>query len=273
MVQLSDFSLFVDQAPPFPRGPAEPIPPIPDLDLEMPRVYRRPPPPPLKPAARPVRKLLEEARRSKLDGDAAGFGKNYGALTGCFQPDLQWALSCWDYLLSTQGCRFLARNSQEKLYSRGDYRVFARNDFEGLVYRAFRGCLLDFLSDPAPKTGFERFLRLNHWARLSDAYRQLEDPPDRNQRKLTGYSYLRCVPYRFLNSHHDERVYRWIRRLSSPLRQTVEWYHLSFYREEAAADRIGVEALEFRRRRWAALREIASKDILSFRLLRQIERY
>ena len=273
MVQLSDFSLLVEQAPAFPRGLAELIPPLPDLDLEMPRVYRRPAAPLLRSSRKAVRKLLHLARTAQQNGNTLEFGKTYGTLTGEFQPDLQWALSCWEFLLSTQGCRFLARNSQEKLYSRGDYRVFSRNDFEGLVYRTFRECLLNFLSEQPQNTGFERFLRKRLWARISDAYRLLEDPPDRNQRKLTAYSYLRCVPYQFLNRYHHDRVYQTISRLPFPLRRTVELYHLSFYREEAASVTAGLDGLEFRRRRWAALRVIAGKDYLSFRLLRQIERY
>ena len=273
MVQLSDFSLWVDQAPAFPRGLAEPIPSIPDLDLEMPRVVRRPAAPPLRSPRKAVRRLLHLARLARLEGNALEFGKTYGALTGEFRPDLQWALSCWDYLLSNQGCRFLARNSQEKLYSRGDYRVFGPNDFEGLVYRTFRECLIGFLSEQASRCGFERFLRQQLWARIHDSYRLLEDPPDRNQRKLTPYSYLRCVPYQFLNRYHHDRVYEVIGRLPFPLRRTVQLYHLSFYREEAAAGLAEIDNLEFRRRRWAAMRVIAEKDYLSFRLLRQIERY
>ena len=272
MVQLSDFTVLIDQAPAFPRGAAEPVPPLPDLDLEMPRVFRRPSLPPLPRRRNAIRKWVEAAAAARRDGDAGKFGKAYGALTGEFRTELQWTLSCWEYLLSTQGCRFLARTSQEKLYCRGDYRVFTRNDFEGLVYRSFRECLLGFLSQPSP-VSFERFLRERFWPSIADGYRLLEDPPDRNQRKLTPYSYLRCVPYRFLNPYHHERVYRTISRLPSRLRQPVQLYFLSFYREEAASERAGITLEEFRRRRWGALREVASEDYLSFRLLGQIERY
>jgi hypothetical protein len=273
MVQLSDFALFVEQSPLFPRGGlAEPIPPIPDFDLEMPRLYKRPSAPPLRRASRAIQKLLALAGPAYRSGDSGQFGKTYGALSSEFRADLQWILSCWDYLLSTQGCRFLARNSQEKLYSRGDYRLFGRNDFEGLVYRSFRECLVSFASQPKAM-GFERFLRDTLWTRISDGYRRLEQPADPNQRRLTAYSYLRCAPYQFLNRYHHERVYRVIRRLPFPLRQTVELYHLSFYREEAASNQAGLTPLEFRRKRWSALKAIARKDYLSFRLLRQIERY
>ena len=272
MVQLSDFSLLVEGSPAFPRSLVEPVPPIPDFDLEMPRVFRRPSPPPLPAPRRSVRQLLEQARKTQREGNAAGFGKTYGALSGEFKSDIQWALSCWEFLLSTQGCRFVARNSHEKLYARGDYRVFTWSDFEGLAYRSFRECLLLFLSQ-SPQPRFERFLRERFWASISEGYRLLEEPADRNQRKLTPYSYLRCIPYRFLNPTHQERVYRTVNRLPFKLRQPVQLFWLSFYREEAASERSGVPPEEFRRRRWAALRAVASEDYLSFRLLRQIERY
>lgn len=273
MVQLSDFALFLEQSPLFPRGGlAEPIPPIPDFSQEMPRLYKRPSPPPLRRASRATRKLLALAGPVYRNNDSGQFGKIYGSLSAEFRADLQWALSCWDYLLSTQGCRFLARDSQEKLYCRGDYRLFTRNDFEGLVYRSFRECLVSF-SSRTQAMGFERFLRDTLWTRVSDSYRRLEEPTDRNQRKLTAYSYLRCAPYQFLNHYHHERVYRVVRCLPFPLRQTVELYHLSFYREEAACDQAGLTPPEFRRKRWLALKAIARKDYLSFRLLRQIERY
>ena len=273
MVQLSDFALFVEQPPALPRGPlAEPIPLIPDFDLEMPRLYKRPSPPPLRRAGQSARKLLSLAGPAYRGGDSGQFGKIYGALSSEFRADLHWILSCWDYLLSTHGCRFLARASQEKLYSRGDYRLFTRNDYEGLVYRSFRECLVSFASGPQT-AGFERFLRDTLWTRVSDGYRRLEEPADPNQRKLTAYSYLRCAPYQFLNRYHHERVYQAVRRLPLPLRETVELYHLSFYREEAACSQTGLTSLEFRRKRWSALKKIARKDYLSFRLLRQIERY
>ena len=273
MVQLSDFALFVDQPPPHPRGGlVEPIPPIPDFDLEMPRVYKRPSPPPLRRAGRSTRKLLALAGPAYRNNNSGLFGKIYGALSAEFRADLQWALSCWDYLLSTQGCRFVARDSHEKLYSHGDYRVFTKNDFEGLVYRSFRECLVNFAAQPQAM-GFERFLRDTLWPRISDAYQRLEEPANPNQRKLTAYSYLRCAPYQFLNRYHHERVYRVVRRLPSLLRKTVELYHLSFYREEAACNESGLTQMEFKRKRWSALRVIARKDYLSFRLLRQIERY
>ena len=223
-------------------------------------------------AGRSARKLLALAGPAYRNNDSGQFGKIYGALSAEFRADLQWVLSCWDYLLSSQGCRFLPRNNQEKLYCRGDYRLFTRSDFEGLVYRSFRECLVSFASR-TQTLGFERFLRDTLWTRLSDSYLRLEEPADPNQRKLTAYSYLRCAPYQFLNRYHHERVTRTVHRLPFPLRQAVELYHLSFYREEAACNPMGLTLLEFKRKRWTALRAVARKDYLSFRLLRQIERY
>lgn len=272
MVQISDFSILTEEAPVSRNRWPESVPPIPDWDVEMPRVYRKPPLPPLSRPKPSVQKLLDAARQAHQNGDAAGFGKAYGALTGEFRPDIQWAISCWEFLLTAQGIRFIARNSHEKLYSRGDYRVFNQNDFEGLIFRSFRECVLNYVQGEG-QGGFELFLRKSLWPAVSEAYQQLEEPADRNQRKLTGYSYLRCAPYQFLNRYHHERVYKIVRRLPALLRQAVELYHLSFYREEAACAQTGVTPVEFRRRRWAALRAVASKDLLTFRLLRQIERY
>lgn len=272
MVQFGDFSVLLEGHPPFPRGLAEPIPPIPEFNLEMPRVYRRPSPPPLRAARGPVLRLLQQARKARLENNSAEFGKAYGGMTGELRPEILWALSCWEFLLSTQGLRFLARNSHEKLYTRGDYRVFNRGDFEGLAYRSFREVLLAFLDLPEAAE-FGGFLRERFWAAIVESYRMLEYPPDGRQRKLTNYSYLRCVPYRFMNLYHHERVYRTLARLPSRLRKPVELYHLSFYREEAAMEKLALDSLEFRRRRWTALRRVASEDFLSFRLLRQIERY
>jgi hypothetical protein len=104
-------------------------------------------------------------------------------------------------------------------------------------------------------------------------YATLENPADPLQRKLTGYSYLRCVPYQFLNPYHHHRVYQAVRQVPPPLRETVELYYLSFYTEEATASRIGASPFAFRRRRAAAMRAICSRDFLSHALLLQIERY
>jgi len=272
MVELSEFSTLLEELPRH-RWAAEPVPPVPDIALQMPRVYRRPrAPAALGRERRAAQRVLRQASQALRDGNGAEFGKAYGQLCSLFQPGLQWARGCWDYLLTTHGCRFLPRTDFEKLYNRGDYRVFTENDFEGLVYRTFKDCLRRHVERPEGQ-GFERFLRKELWTRISGHYRALENPADPSQRKLTAYSYLRCVPYRFLNRYHDRRVHDALRRLPFRLRQPVELYNLSFCREEAASALAQVESPEFQRRRSEALRAVARSDYLSYVLLRQIERY
>ena len=272
MVQFNEFSMLLEETPAFPRLQPEGLPFIPELDMAMPRVYRQPAPPPFTRRKGSLRKIIVRARHSRLCGDGPTFGTAYGEITSEFQPALQWARSCWEYLLSTQGCRFLPRQSHEKLYNRGDFRAFTENDYQSLIHRSFKECLLTYIDGPA-SVGFEGYARKEFWGRISEAYRALEKPADPNQRKLTSYSYLRCVPYQFLNSFHHQRVCETVEKLPFPLRQVVQLYHLSFYTEEVACAHAKITYEEFRRRRWAAFRAIATADYLSYILLRQIERY
>ncbi|MBI3322264.1 MAG: hypothetical protein HYZ94_01110 [Candidatus Omnitrophica bacterium] len=259
MVQLLEYPFFVEEEAPL-------------LDLSMPRVYRRPSQRFFRRNRAKLSSLLLRLEQAHTAGDAPGFGKAYGELTSEFQPAIQWAHSCWEYLLSTRGCRFLARPEHEKQYCRGDYKVFTEPEFQSMVYRVFKELLAEWLSGrDRPK--FEGYLRESFWASVDQAYRSLEDPPDRNQRKLTGWSYLRCVPYEFLNPYHHERVYGAVGRLPADLRSVVELYYFCFYREEAVVERAQISLYAFRRRRALALRRLAGADYLSSILLRQIERY
>lgn len=259
MVQLLEYPLFVEEeAPP--------------LDLSMPRVYRRPPMPAFRRHRIRLAALLARLQRAHGAGDAAGLGRAYGELTAEFQPAIQWAHSCWGYLLTTRGCRFLARSVAEKQYCRGDYRACTEREFQSLVHRVYKELLLSWLeADLRP--GLESYLRESFWSAVERGYCSLEDPPDSHQRKLTGWSYLRCVPYEFLNPYHHRRVYGAVRRLPEELRRVVELYYLSFYREEAVTADIRISLHAFRRRRALALRRIAGADYLSSVLLQQIERY
>ena len=259
MVQLLDLPYVVEEEAPL-------------LDLEMPRVYRRPPAPPFQRGQASILPLIARAREAHLSSDGPGFGKAYGELVVEFQPAIQWALTCWDYLLSTEGCRFVPRSIEEKRYCRGDYRVFAEKEFHPFVHRAFKNCLVQFLNSPSPPD-FPAFLKQNLWPMLLENYRILENPPDPRQRTLTPYSYLRCVPYQFLNDYHHGRVTAAVDNLSPPQRQLVELYYLRFYKEEAVLATTRINLIAFRRRRAKALRTIAGNDYLSYVLLNQIERY
>ncbi|MBI3333750.1 MAG: hypothetical protein HYZ93_06650 [Candidatus Omnitrophica bacterium] len=244
----------------------------PALDIAMPRVYRRPAAPPLTRGNGSVSRLVAEARRAHEALDRPALGKAYGELAVQFQPGIDWAFSCWEFLLSTEGCRFLPRSADEKRYCRGDYRVFTENDFRKSVYRAFKGCLLSYLEAPL-SSPFEWYLRQTFWLTILKSYRALEEPQDPNQRRLTPYSYLRCSPYQFLNGYHQERVYQAVGQLPALEQQVVELYTLRFYREEAAVEKTRLSLNDFRRLRSAALRNLALTDRLSLILLVQIERY
>ena len=260
MVQLAEYPLWIDEAPP-------------PLEADWPRAFRRPTPPAsLRRGRNSLPTLLHQARCAHLSGQPAAFGQAYGTLAAEFQPALGWLLTCWDHLASSQGCRFVARTPEEKAYCRGDYRLFTEKDFERLTYSVFRERLIAYLEE-TPQGGFEEHLRQTLWASVRGRYAALENPADPLQRKLTGYSYLRCVPYQFLNPYHHHRVYRAVRQVPPLLRKTVELYYLSFYTEEATALRIGASPFAFRRRRAAAMRAICSRDFLSHALLLQIERY
>ena len=239
----------------------------------MPRVYRQAPLPAyLRRNRVPLERLLRDAKTAREAGAAAAFGQIYGQLTAEFQPLLQWAVSCWDYLLSMQGCRFLARPPHEKLYCRGDYRVFTEGDFHRLILSSFKESLQEYLDRSLP-TSLTAYLSDRLWPRIWSSYRALENPPDPRQRKLTGYSYLRCVPYQFLNPFHQELVYEVVGRLPLPLRRIIELYHLRFFRENAVEETLRIGWHTFRRRLKLALRTVAAEDYLSFILLKQIERY
>jgi hypothetical protein len=199
-------------------------------------------------------------------------GPDYQELVNEFQPLFTWAIACWDYLLSTEGCRFILRAGDERLYCRGDYRAVTDKDYSRLVHRIFRQCVLDFAhtSQGHPLAGF---LRTHFWDAVLRAYRKFEDPPDPRQRKLTPYSYLRCVPYQFLNSFHHELVYRTVQKLSRDELRAIELYFLRFHTLPATSQAMNLpsEAVDECLRR--GLLTLLIEDRLVYCLLRQIERY
>ena len=154
----------------------------------------------------------------------------------------------------------------------GDYRAVTDKDYSRMVHAIFRACVLEFARQPdAPS--LSPWLRERLWPRILSAYRQLENPPDPRQRKLTPYSYLRCMPYEFLNDFHQDLVYTTVRRLPEREYRAIEAYFLHFYTEPAAADTLGCrldDALALLRQ---ALVTLLVHDRLVYCLLRQIERY
>ncbi|MBI3088568.1 MAG: hypothetical protein HYY91_06790 [Candidatus Omnitrophica bacterium] len=255
----------------------------PALEIALPQVFTQPALTTLRRGKlRHVEALIEQlaAAHAPSDGRPTGqaghngapLGPDYQLLVNEFQPLFAWATACWDYLLSTEGCRFLLRNGAEKLCSRGDYRAVTDTDYSRLVHRVFRQCVLDFPLAAAGQS-FTGYLRAQFWEAVLETYRRLEDPPDPRQRTLTPYSYLRCSPYQFLNAFHHELVHRTIRRLPPQELGAVDRYFLQFYTLPAAAEAMAAapEAVEELLRR--ALLALLVSDRLVYCLLRQIERY
>jgi len=273
MVKLLDPTLLIEEGGVPPRlFPGEVGPGVSGLDIAMPRVYCRPPAPIFTRGNAWVPRLVAQARHAHQTADGPGLGKAYSALLTEFHPAIRWALSCWEFLLSTEGCRFVPRSMDEKRYCRGDYRVFTERDFHRFVHRVFKECLVNSLGFSS-SLDFIWTLQQTFWLTLLKSYRALENPPDPRQRRLTAYSYLRCVPYQFLNEYHQERVAQAIEQLPCLERQVVELYYLNFYKEEAVLDLAQSGRYALRRRRGRALRTMARHDALSYSLLLQIERY
>lgn len=246
----------------------------PPLELDRPRVFQQPRIPRFCRGDAPLPRLVARAQRDLERADTSAFGQVYGELLAEFQPAIQWALSCWEFLLSTEGCRFLPRSVHEKLYCRGDYRVFTEADFHRSVHKAFKECLLNYFQLQRPQSETLSFyLKRNFWPTILKTYQTLEQPPDPRERRLTGYSYLRCIPYQFLNSYHHDRVWSVVEQLPVSERQLVELYYLRFYKEEAVLVTLQISQHAFQRRRAKALRAVASADPLARALLTQIERY
>lgn len=239
-------------------------------EIELPRVYEQPPFPSLR-----VRRFdgaypLREAQMHYRSGNGSLFGKSLNKLIATFQPAIHWAISCWDYLLSTQGVRFILRHPSERACLRDDYRAFVAKDYVKLVYATFKKCVLD--CEPE-SPDFLDYIQKGFWNRILDEYRRLENPEDPRQRKLTPYSYLRCTPYQFLNSYHHRRVHAILDFLQAGERQVIALYFLNFFREEAVAHEMEIDIRDVHRRIGGALRHIFQLDPLARALLLQIERY
>ncbi|MDP3721935.1 MAG: hypothetical protein Q8R91_00320 [Candidatus Omnitrophota bacterium] len=253
----------------------------PALEIALPQVFVQPTLTALQRGRRPHVEALavQIAQRVQLN-PTQGLGPDYQELVNEFQPLFAWAIACWDYLLSTEGCRFVPRSPLQKSGARGDYRVVTDKDFSRLAHGAFRRCVLDFAettpsgADTSPHpTSLSRRLRERFWPLLLQAYRELEQPPDPRQRILTPYSYLRCVPYQFLNPFHQDLVDAAVQRLPVRERQALDAYFLQFSTEPAAAEALGCPVEELRSALRQGLLTLLLEHRLVYCLLRQIERY
>lgn len=246
----------------------------PALDIAIPQVFSQPPLVALQRDKLPHVELLV-ARLYQAQADSRGaatLGPDYQALVTEFQPLFAWATACWDYVLSTEGCRFVARHGEERLSSRGDYRAVTDRDYSRLVHRVFRTCVFAFAQTPVDQT-LASYLRARFWEAVLGAYRALDEPADPRQRKLTAYSYLRCAPYQFLNRHHHELVHGVVRQLPREEQRALDLYFLQFFTLDAAAHtmELSLEAAEDLLRR--GLLPLLRDARLVYCLLRQIERY
>ena len=245
----------------------------PALEIALPQVYDQRPLGGLTRGKLPhVEALVAKLLRIYRENPSAALGREYQALVNEFQPLFNWATSCWDFLLSTEGCRFVLRQHEQKFGVRGDYRVVTYTDFSRLVHGLFRRLVFEFAQEPQAPL-LREWLRARFWPRVAEHYRALEQPADPRQRSLSAYSYLRCVPYQFLNEVHDILVADALQRLPRSEQQAIEVYFLNFYTEPASAERLGwpLEAC------CSALHQGLTRLLISNRLvyclLRQIERY
>ncbi len=243
----------------------------PALDIALPQVFDQPLLASLQRNKLPhVEWLVAKLARTYVEGQP--LGADYQALVNEFQPLLAWAVSCWDFLLSTDGCRFVLRKGDEKMLCRGDFRAVTYQDFSRMAHRIFRVCVLEY-AQAMPEASFTGFLRGQFWDRLVAAYRELALPPDARQRTLTAYSYLRCVPYQFLNPYHQALVSAAVGARRVEERQALSSYFFHFFTLDATAQDVGrpAEAVEATLKR--SLLSLLIDQRLVYCLLRQIERY
>ncbi len=244
----------------------------PALEIEFPRVFVQPKIESYCRGKSNTSQLLRSTKKSHISGNGEAFTRAYNELVVEFRPFLNWAFSCWDYLLTTEGIRYLSRPEGEKLYCHGDYRAFTDKDFYRFTYRIFKECALS--CDPRPKEAdFVFYLKKNYWQKIVEEYKKLENPPDPRQRKLTLYSYLRCVPYEFLNNHHQEVVNNTLGMLEKEEREIIEAYFLNFFKEEEILQTKNIAAEDFSRLKEEGLNKLALLNPLVYALLLQIERY
>ena len=245
----------------------------PAVEIALPQVF-----------SQPILTNLQRGRLANVEGLAAHIARHHqGNLEAALGPDFQelvlefqplftWAMACWDYLLSTEGCRFVPRGTNNRAGIRGDYRVITDKDYSRMVHGIFRRCVLEFSQEPTIPT-LSQWMRQRFWPLVSEAYRQLENPPDPRQRILTPYSYLRCIPYQFLNDIHQDMVYSTTKRLPEREYQAIDAYFFNFYTETAAAEAIRASADELRALLRQGLTKLLINQRLVYCLLRQIERY
>ena len=246
------------------------LPVVPAGDL--PRVYVQPKKPQFYRGRASIAPLVLSSQRALNREDFVGFGRTYSQLVNEFQPAIRWALSCWEYLLSTEGCKFILREIHERKWRRGDYRAFLESDYPQMIHHVFKNSLIDYFHQ-IKSLDFENYLLVHFWENVLHSYRDKDRPELPQQRKLTPYSYLRCSPYQFMNDHHHEKVMKLLCALADKERKAIEYYFLRFFTLDAAAQTLKLATPRFVALINATLKQLRGRDHLVFALLTQIERY
>jgi hypothetical protein len=241
----------------------------PAQELERPRIFRQPRRPPFARGKAKIDRLFALIRSTTSNGHGV---QAYEDLLEEYEPALRWALASWDFLLSTEGYRYLLRTPEERMHCHGDYRTFVERDFSRLVHRTFRRCVQEFTDDPR-RGRFTRFLEQELWSRIRSGYGSLRYPHDPRQRLLTDYSYLRCTPYQFLNQYHQTIVTTTLAQIEPPDRQLLDLYFLRFFTDDAIAAALRTEPETIVAHRRHALTHVGRANHLTYALLQQIERY
>ena len=245
----------------------------PALEIALPQIFDQPGLTTLQRGKLPhVEALVAKIYRNTRADPQAGLGADYQELVTEFAPLFTWTIACWDYLLSTEGCRFVLRNGEQKGGARGDYRVITDKDYSRMVHGMFRSCVLAFAQTPEAPS-LSAWLRQRFWPLVLAAYRRLEQPPDPRQRTLTPYSYLRCIPYAFLNDYHHALVYSTVQQLPEQERQAIDTYFFRFCTEAATSAAMNCSIDESLARLRQGLIKLLINHRLVYCLLRQIERY
>lgn len=246
----------------------------PALEIALPEVFLQPVLTTLQRGKLPQAEALAiQLTQRHLADPTAPLGSDYQEFVNEFQPLFTWAIACWDYLLSTEGCRFLPRQGEQRYGLRGDYRAVTDKDFSRIIHKVFRTCVFEFATSSEPQQRLAPWLRERFWPLVVDSYRRLSQPSDPRQRTLTPYSYLRCVPYQFLNEFHHELVYTTVQRFPTMEWRALDAYFLHFYTEAASAQELGCSQEECLGWLRQAMVKLLLHDRLVYCLLRQIERY
>lgn len=216
-----------------------------------------------------IKPLIKWAKICYQRKDMEEFAKVYNQILQEYKPLIDWAFSCWDYLLTTQGYRYLPRKGTDKYFCHGDYKIFGQREYKKLLNRCFKELFLNY----QPDGNFTGYLRYNYWNKVVEAYNELRKPKSEKERLLTDLSYLRCIPYRFLNRYHQERVNNTLNLLDPLEKKVVYLYFLKFYTEEAVCQETNLDAAEMNSVKEKALNKLQTKDKICYALLKQIERY